>query len=102
MASDFRESLSSFGACLESGFGSGLSAFAFTMDVLLFLLRLLGVMLQCRQSNTHPAIRPGVQAPVSKEQDVRLLPHLEGHLVARKCPAMSYAQRWRGRAVSLG
>jgi hypothetical protein len=42
MGRDFRASLSSFGTGLDSGFGSGFSAFAFTMGVLLFLLRLPG------------------------------------------------------------
>jgi hypothetical protein len=46
MGSDFRASLSSFGAGVESGFdaifGSGFSAFGFTMDVLLFLLLVPG------------------------------------------------------------
>ena len=46
MGSDFRASSSSFGAGLESGFyadfGSGFSAFDFTMDILLFLLLVPG------------------------------------------------------------
>jgi hypothetical protein len=46
MGRDFRASLSSFGAGLESGFdvgfGSGFSAFNFTIDVLPFLLLVSG------------------------------------------------------------
>jgi hypothetical protein len=46
MGRDFRASLSSFGAGLESGFDagfdSGVSAIEFTMDVLLFSLLLPG------------------------------------------------------------
>jgi hypothetical protein len=68
-----------------------------------FLLRLLGYCCNAGKAIPELAIQPGVQMPVSGEQDIKLLPLLEGHQVARKCPAMSNGQRWRGRrGVSLG
>jgi hypothetical protein len=61
----------------------------------------LGYYTNAGKATPKPDIRPSVQLSVGEEQDARSLLLLEGLPVARKCPAMSDGQRWRGRGMLL-